>query len=190
MTSSPSLYDVFLVENPRHGHPFPLLSITTGDVSVASLMIFRLRLLLHCSELACDAGMFCATQNRVRSSTCPICGGDVESIYHFVVACPALNTIRDVWLEVSNPQVLFDHVVCRVSELSVFPDQDLTFFEGSSGWPTLNFFFISSCNGTLLFEEAIKKKKRVPIHVYATHARKRHVRVLNHVTQERVVLTQ
>ena len=92
VVGSQSLYDVFLIHHPRIGHPSPLFSITVGDVGVSRLLNYRFLIILHCFDLATDTSSFCPVLNRDRSSCCPLCSNDVESVFHFLVACPVVKS--------------------------------------------------------------------------------------------------
>ena len=97
VVGSQSLYDVYLAHHPCIGRPSPLLSVSIGDVSVSRLLNYRLRLILHCSDLCSNTCIFRLGPTRDRTPTCQLCWNDIESVFHFLVCCPFLNTVRDNW---------------------------------------------------------------------------------------------
>ena len=94
--------------------PVSLLK-TIRDVSISRLLNFRVRLLLHCSELSFDTNVFWATRDRNRSVSCPLCHLSIESAFHFLTFCDRLSDVRDIWckwLEMS-PTSLFEFMMCK-----------------------------------------------------------------------------
>ena len=93
----PSLSDVQRLHSPLDGHPLKIISCFRGDVTLARLNLFRVRLLLHCANLSEDTAIFHPRINRTRDPTCPLCGQENESTRHFICSCPALQHVRQSW---------------------------------------------------------------------------------------------
>ena len=67
--------------------PVPQWSITRGDVNLTRMTIFRIRLLVGCHGLECDAALFRSRSTSVLRSqdpSCKLCGAPCEDALHFV----------------------------------------------------------------------------------------------------------
>ena len=112
MVTLSNFYDV----SPNlKGKPSCIINLFKGDVSLARLHQFRLRLLLHCSELNADTVSFWSNcNNRVRSSICSLCSLEPENAFHFLVSCVPLQPTRSIWfpsLDPASSQVIFNHIM-------------------------------------------------------------------------------
>ncbi len=81
-----------------------LFLLFKDDISLARLIQFRVRLLLHCSELNDDTAKFRNRSNIIRNCICPLCSSEVESAYHFLVSCTALDSTRCRWVLEYDPE--------------------------------------------------------------------------------------
>ena len=100
------------------GRPIRVLTCTRGNVSLARLSNFRIRLLLNCPGLNKDTSVFHAAPGKSRSPICPLCHVADEDDVHFLLTCPALQHIRDRWfatllplIDSSNPSALRSHIL-------------------------------------------------------------------------------
>ena len=88
--------------------PVPHWSITRGDVNLTRLTIFRIRLLVGCDGLECDAARFRSRSNSalcLHDSSCKLCGAPCEDALHFISCCPSLASARLSLLSSAPPPV-------------------------------------------------------------------------------------
>ena len=99
------------------GKPSNIISLFKDDISTARLHLFRLRVIIHCSDLNGDTASFHFSTDRVRNSTCPLCNLESENAFHFLIECPALQDVRTMWFPDSrfsipaSRLVLFQHIM-------------------------------------------------------------------------------
>ena len=123
ISSSSSMVTLSDISNQEHvspnlkGKPSSIISLFKDDISTARLHLFRLRLIIHCSDLNADTASFHFSTDRVRNSTCPLCNPESENAFHFLIECPALQDVRTMWFPDSpfsipaSRQVLFQHIM-------------------------------------------------------------------------------
>jgi hypothetical protein len=71
---------------------------------ISRLVDFRLRLLLKCSCLNADTVSFHPRTGGARSAICSICdSGQPEDAAHIIINCPALQDVRNYWLNIALP---------------------------------------------------------------------------------------
>ena len=112
----PSLSDIALVPPKFNGRPLPIISLFKGEVSLTRLCNFRWWLLLHCTALSQDTSVFHPRINHSRDPRCPLCLHPLEDVYHFVCSCPALQSVRDIWLptfDLASASDLLLHVLSQ-----------------------------------------------------------------------------
>ena len=109
ISSSNTMSNIAINASPNiKGSPFHLFLLFKDDISMARLIQFRVRLLLHCSELNDDTGN---RANIIRNRICPPCSSEVESAYHFLVSCIALDSTRCRWVREYDPNYLFNIII-------------------------------------------------------------------------------
>ena len=168
-THMPYLSDVVKVTYLFRAKPIEMVACFWGDVGLARLNNFRIRLVTYCPGLNKDTAVFHPRLNRTRGVICSFCHSSVEDAYHFICVCSALQQVRDSWL---SPVMYFP--MFWVEPGLVTPPS----ISQTVSWhrPPIAVIFLvhlsSSPRGRLLFfslllvsqaklgcEEAIKKKK-------------------------------